>query len=179
MGIEIVDGKGSGRRAEVDNKHRIKTLSTQISEMHDSAADGLAYSWSNVTYNYDAADTILLVKNTSSTRTLEIIEIDVAGDTATEVIIHCPADVTSPTGTAVTGVNLNRTSGLTAEATAIADETTNTQANVIWRGRIAANTTFRLEGFICTLGLNDSIAVDFVTDGGACNVTITGHYEDI
>jgi len=173
----IKDGKGSGFLAQVNDENKLRTYSTTESEIsYESETNFRSYSWTNVTYNYTAGDTILLVKNTSITANLIIDKIVVSGDVETEVVIHSPT-CTTPTGTAVTGVNLNRTSSLTASATAKANESTNSQANPIWKGRIDGNSTLNIElhGSII-LGLNNCIAIDFTTVGSACNVTILGYY---
>lgn len=173
----IQDGTGSNQSAQVvDNKVAVTSRSNnRLFYMSKDRQD--AYSWQNVTYDYAAADTILLVKNTDS-RALYIQEVAFSGDTATEVVIHCPSPVTTPTGTAVTGVNLNRQSAKVALATAIANETTNTLANAIKRSFMLASTDNRIlfDGAV-VLGQNQSIAVDFVANGGAALVTITGWFE--
>ncbi len=178
MGFVLKDGRGTGESAGINSLGELLTRSTTRSEMETvSQNSGLTFSWSNVTYDYAAADTILLVKNTSAID-LHVSDVIISGDTATEVIVHSPDSVTTPTGTAVTGTNLNRTSGNVAAATAIATETTNTQANVVARVRIAANDEHVIElGGALVLGSNDSVAVDFVTDGAACNVTILGYFD--
>ena len=147
--------------------------------LHSSVVDGQAYSWTNATYNYDAADTILAVQNTSTTHNLHIDQIWCHGDTTTRVIVHATSeDGFTIAGTTVTGVNLNRASSNTAAATAKADETGNTQGNIIWAGSIPAdNATPVAIGLGVILYLNDAIAVDFTDDGGEALVTIIGHYE--
>lgn len=136
--------------------------------------NGNAYSWSNVNYDYDGADTILLVSNSHQTLDLVIEEIQISSDTSTEVQVHCPAYPTLA-GTAVTGVNLNRTSSNVALAEAYADETGNTQANVIARTYVLANVA-NSPPIQVRLGYHDCVAVDFVTAGtGAC-VNIIGYY---
>jgi len=147
--------------------------------LHSSVVDGGAYSWTNVTYNYDAADTILAVQNTSTTQNLHIDQIWCHGDTTTRVIVHTTSeDGFTIAGTTVTGVNLNRSSSNTASATAKADETGNTQGNILWAGSIAADSaTPVLVNAGIVLDLNDVIAVDFTDDGGEALVTIIGHYE--
>lgn len=175
MALVLKDG-ATGDTAAVNALRELKTRATTRSEMETvSENDGLAFSWSNVTYNYTALDTILLVQNTSALE-LHITHIDFSGDTASEVIIHCPDNV-SPAGTAVVGTNLNRDSGVVAAATAKGDETDNTQGNVVWRGRMAANTVedAEFEGSL-VLANGDSVGVDFVTVGAAANVTILGYY---
>lgn len=170
----------SGDSGDVAHVNKLKELSTRATVRTEqetiSEKGGLAFSWSNVTYNYTAADTILLVKNTSPKK-LHITEVSISGDTTSEWIIHCPTGVT-PAGTAVTGVNLNRDSGNVAEATAKGDETDNTQANIVWHGNVLANTTHEIEfqGAL-VLASADSIGVDVVTVGAAAYVTIIGYYD--
>ena len=95
------------------------------------------------------------------------------------MIVHATSeDGFTIAGTTVTGVNLNRASSNTAAATAKADETGNTQGNIIWAGSIPAdNATPVAIGLGVILDLNDAIAVDFTDDGGEALVTIIGHYE--
>jgi len=147
--------------------------------LESSIVDGQAYSWTNATYNYDAADTILAVQNTSTTHNLHIDQIWCHGDTTTRVIVHATSeDGFTIAGTTVTGVNLNRASSNTAAATAKADETGNTQGNIFWAGSIPAdNATPVAIGLGVILDLSDAIAVDFTDDGGEALVTIIGHYE--
>jgi hypothetical protein len=177
MGLQIEDGKGRGYSVEVTSDNKLvvsaRTMTRGAYVMRDN---GQTYSWQNLTYDYAAAETILLVKNTS-TMTLYIDRIRCSGDTATEVVIHSPVCDT-PTGTAVTGVNLNRMSGNVAGAIAKANESTNSIANAITRQLVTANTTilFEYEGMIA-LGQNNCIAVDFVANGGSAFVTIIGWFE--
>ena len=147
--------------------------------LHSSVVDGLAFSWSNATYNYDAADTILAVQNTSTTHNLHIDQIWCHGDTTTRVVVHATSENGfTMAGTSVTGVNLNRSSSNVAGATAKADETGNTQGNILWSGSIPADSATPVmvnSGIV--LDLNDVVAVDYTDDGGEAFVTIIGHYE--
>jgi len=155
--------------------------------LHSSVVDGLAYSWSNATYNYTAADTILAVQNDSTTQKLHIDQIWCHGDTTTRVIVHATSEdgFTMAGAAGVTGVNLNRSSSNTASATAFAHESGNTQGNIFWAGSIPAdNATPVAIGLGIILGVDDGsgeaggvVAVDFTDVGGEALVTIIGHYE--
>jgi len=174
----IEDGRGSGRKAEVDDHHRLSVACVTENEIaHQSRVHGLAYTWTH-SYNYAAADTILALRNDSTTQNLIIDRIIIASDTTTAVTVHSPSGTTF-TGTAVTGVNLNRQSGNVALATAKGDETGNTQANVIFENIILANAPIIMpvEGAII-LGYLDELAVDFVTVGTLGAVTFRGFYKD-
>lgn len=176
----IQDGTGNGFWARVTREFMLRVYAQVESEIsHVSENDGLAFSWSNVTYDYDAADTILLVKNTSPTRNLIIEDIVYGGDTATIVTIHLPT-CDSPTGTAIVATNVKPKSGATAEATAIGDETTNAQANIYRNFFIGAaeSKVYNTEGAVI-LGLNDCIAIDFVTNGAAAYCSITGYFHKV
>ena len=55
----------------VTNENKLRTYATTESEVsYESETNQRAYTWSNVSYNYTAGDTILLVKNTNSTDNL-------------------------------------------------------------------------------------------------------------
>jgi hypothetical protein len=179
MGMQIEDGQGNGRLAFVEKDGHLLTHAISDREVHDTSLNkGLAFNWVNVSYDYDAGDTILWLRNDSTKRPLVINKIVLWCDTATEVVIHFPEE-TVPAGTEVAGVNLNRTSGNTAEATAYSDETGNTQGAVGARYRLPAGIPAALdvEGAII-LGKNGEIGIDFVTDGGACLAAINGYFHN-
>lgn len=145
-----------------------------------AVAEGRAYAWSNATYDYDAIDTVIAVENNSSTQDLKIKRVLITGDTATQFIVHCASGVTMA-GTAITGVNLNRNSSLTAAATAIGDETGNTGSTAylgkVATGRFANNGIVDLDfGGSVILPNDHMIGVDLTTNGTAANCTIWGYF---
>ena len=99
------------------------------SDFQKAVEDGDAYSWSALTYDMTAKDTILGVENNSSTKDLHIQEIHIQSDTASQFIVHTETGLTVGGTNVVTGVNLNRNSGNAAPATAYDDETGNTAAD--------------------------------------------------
>ncbi len=175
---QIEDGTGAGFRAKVDKKNRLTAKAVVLPEIHDESDGGNAYSWVSGTFDYAAADTILLVKNTGEDK-LDIEGVWLSGDTDTRVEIHLvTADVTVA-GTTIVGVNLNTGSANTASAEAARNETGNTQGSIIWSGEIHAtqNPLFvPLYGSVI-LAKNKSIGVDYVTNGAACDVTILGFFD--
>lgn len=144
--------------------------------------DGNAYSWSALTYNMAAKDTILGVENNSATLDLYIQEIHIQSDTASQFIVHTETGITMAGTNAVTGVNLNRNSGNVAPATAYDDETGNTAADGYTKrlatGLCAAdgNVILKLDGSVI-LPNDHMIGVDLTADAGACNVTIIGYFK--
>ena len=159
--------------------------------LHSSVVDAGAYSWSNVTYDYDADDTILAVQNDSTTHKLHIDQIWCHANATTRVIVHTTSENGfTMAGTSVTGVNFNRTvTPPVALATAFADETGNTQGNILWAGSIPADSATPVlvsAGIVLKVDDGSSptltggvIAVDFLEAAGTAEayVTIIGHYE--
>ena len=181
MPVTLKDGHGTGNLAMVDSEGHLAVGAIQKSALqHQSETYENVYAFSNATYNYTAADTILLVKNTHASKAMTIAKIWVSGDTLTEVIVHMPAAEVTPTGTAVTGANLTNPTGRAAPATAIGDETNNTRGTFLWSQRIPANTPYCVDAMSgIQVGPGKSIGVDFVAVGAAANVTIWAYWKDL
>jgi len=180
MGTSItLRGASDSEIAEVDG-HSLRTK--PHGEWETALAAGLAFSWSNATYDYTAIDTILAVENNSSTRDLKIKRIYVTGSTASQVVVHTESGITMA-GTAVTGVALNRNLATTADATSKANETGNTASTAYTKRLITAcmaNTgiiDIAVDGAI-VLPNDHMIGVDFTTNGTTANVTIWGYFVD-
>jgi len=74
----IKDGTGKGYLVEVTKNNKLRAYCTNESEISfESETNEQAYTWTNVSYNYTAGDTILLVKNTNSTKNLLIQAIEI------------------------------------------------------------------------------------------------------
>ena len=137
MPIVVEDGQGTGNKAVVDSEgHLIVDALTFPDIAHVSDVHGKTFFWASGTYDPDAGDTILLVKNTSSTDKLFITDIWVSTDIETRVVVHLPTSEVTVTGTTITGVNSNTTSSIVASASAARDEKNNSQVDVIWSGEI-------------------------------------------
>jgi hypothetical protein len=169
--------------------HESARISKRGIKMHGYADDGLAqatllgdaYAWTNVGYASAGDDTILLVRNDDDARNLVISAVIVTAEIATLTTLHLPANPSTPAGTTVSAVNLNRGAPKTAVASAWADETANAQANVIGEMYVAATETkpFALPAGAVVLSYLGCIAVDFVTAQTTLeHVTIIGYFED-
>jgi len=170
-----VSGK-SGRVLEVDDEGRAAIDAK--SEFLNASLKGDAYTWTIETFDYEGADTVLSVLNQHSDKNLYIYKILMHGDTETEVEIHVPTATFTPSGTAIVGVNLNRTSSKVAETICKAKETNNAQGAFVERVRIKANKDYivQLDGAL-VLGFDQAICVDYVTDGGEAHVSIWGYFK--
>lgn len=179
---ERIEGT-SGITAEVSKERQLLTKAMQESEFEFiSETTGEAFVWTIETYNYNAADTILSVRNIHATKKLHIEKVFLHGDTETEVEIHVPTSDFTPTGTAVIGQGLNRSRDVdaTAYATAIADETGQaTQGDVVERRRIKADIDMEVNfNGALILANKQAIAVDYVTVGGEAHVSIWGFFKE-
>ena len=144
-----------------------------------SAVTKLTFSWSSVTYDTDAGDTILLVQNNDADRDLKIHTMFLWVDTATIATIHTTDGAAlTPTGTSITATNWNRKSDNTASATAKGDETNNTQGGIIIPFYAEANKNNNIDfDDAPILGNGDSIAVDITTAGTAAIACFVGFYQ--
>lgn len=180
MGSITIRGASDAEIANVDN-HALR--SRQYNAWDHAVASGLAFSWQNATYDYDANDTILGVENNSATRDLRIHKVFATGSTATQFVVFAASGKTLA-GTAVTGVNLNRNSSNVADATAKADETGQTEQGGayptgLYSGRFANNgiVEIAVDGAII-LPQDHMVGVDFTTNGTTANVVIWGYFVD-
>ena len=131
--IAIEDGTGAGYKAKVNSYNQLHTRSVLVSALHDASLRGDAYAWNAISANIDTTDCMLLVSNTSGDRYLVIDHAYVRGDIAGQIDFKvCECAGLTLAGTAVTGVNLNRTSNNIAEASAFADETQSPAATVFF-----------------------------------------------
>ena len=177
---QIEDGKGTGSRAQVNKENQLVVSAVITREIeHESEANGAAYNWSSDIVSIDAADTVLLVKNTSDTP-LHIEYVEVAnGATASEYTLHLPtSEVTLSGGSVVTGTNLNTGSSNVADALSRSDEEGNAQGNVIGTVWLAVDRHHRFLTPGLILGKNKSVGVDIVATSAETAATIVGHYED-
>lgn len=179
MSLATITGGSSGQLAAVDSN----ALRVRVKTDFDLAVEaGLAFSWSNLTYDPGAADTILAVENNSTTYDLYIQKIILSSDTTSQMVVHTSSGVTMA-GTAIVGTNLNRGSSFVAPATADANETGNGQAAATYSGRVMtltvlANQTVAIDvngGIV--LPYDWTMGVDLTTAATASNCTFIGYFK--
>lgn len=173
--MEITEG---GKVAKVTDDRSLKVDAR--TDFQKASDNGDAFIWVMEQYDYTALDTALLVRNDHSTKKLHIAEVRVQqGAGEVEVEIHVPTAAFTAAGTAVVGTNLNRESNKIAEATAIADETGNTQGTVIQRLHTlnGAEKVLDFKGAL-KLGHDQAIGIDLETGADWCLASITGYFKE-
>jgi len=172
----LEDGTGKGYKAAVDSHNHLETHAiAELAIADASEKHGDAYAWT-ASANIGATDSILWLRNDSTTQNLIIDTISVSSDAAGSWFVYCPENVT-PDGTTVAGVNLNRSSSKVALATCKRDNTTAVLANYIFYGHNAAAETVvvQLRGAL-VLGYSDCVAIDITTEPALAQATILGYY---
>ena len=117
MGLRIEDGKGSGRNAGVDSDNRLSVNAiTQTTEHHANHIGGKAYALNFDAVPSNAGDCFLYMKNTDEDdMTIEGMNLWLA--TSEYIDVKIGDEGTPAGGGAITPVNLNSSSGKTADGT--------------------------------------------------------------
>ena len=176
MGIQIEDGKGSGKIAAVNSENRLTVVSeTHSLQYHISRTYGHAYQVQSIDTGITAkTQTILHLKNISNTQDLIITYIRmqpvVTGTVpviGTYFEIGVGATLTSG-GSTVTPINMNQSSGNVAPVIATGvDPTMGGTFTVIDKQYIESNgkeIVYNKEGSFI-LGSNDTMGIRFTTGG--------------
>ena len=176
----IEDGKGSGKKAEVNEENELVVRAITEAEIeHASGKLGSAFVWDSLEKDIDAGDTMLFVQNTGSVPLI----LDRAEINGSNVICtwtyHLGSLTATPTGTSVIGVNMNRkfASDL-SESLAFSDETALANGDIVGRVKTAIDDTkyVDLTGFILLKG--HYIQFTQVTESTRGSIILTGHYEN-
>ena len=174
MSIEIEDGKGSGRRAEVDKENKLSVSSTGHSESSEVSRErGATYLWTS-SYSAGTGNEVIYIKNTSTTQNLIIDKATVNSVLTGLFELNVAAGTAG--GTTITGTNANLTSGNAASASSYgnASVTGITPGIRIDMARIPANGRATMElNDILILGLNDAVSIGTGTKSKA-RVTTRG-----
>jgi len=171
----------TGNNAGVSDALQLQTRAVSVSAIHEASLNGKAFAWNAVSADVAGGATALAVRNDSTTEYLVIDKIYVYSDVATAVDVHLVTATYTSAGTAVTGVCLNKAKATVATATAHANETGNTQGNIIITLHTPELTTsaesvvYDFDGAV-VLGQGQAIGVDLVEDSAAFECTIIGYY---
>ena len=179
MGLQIEDGAGgsAGARVTKDNMLRVYAqVESEISHTSENYED--SYVWT-ASKNIDATDSIIWLRNDSTSMKLIIECISVGSDVAGSWFIYSPTGTTAD-GDTITGVNLNISSGRPASATCRSDATGTTPAKYLFYGSNIASETIQVNFHgALILGYLDEVAVDYTTEPALAQATIFGYYHNI
>ena len=183
MGFQIEDGSGTSQIASVAKAGAKGRLDVSARTDHriyySSRDDGLAFQWTAY-QDWGADVNALWIKNDDDDRSLIIERVEVMAPAAVVWEIWVGSGSTTG-GTVVTGVNLNRGSGKTAQATA-----RHTNTNVDAGSGLTLLGTFlgpasEVHVFdphdSLILTTNQEIAVNIVTDVSTTAVNILGYFD--
>ena len=181
MGLQIEDGTGTGRQAKVDDENRLVTAATNTPKITSvSANHGESYVWTAYV-DWGADKNAVWLRNDSNSLKLHIDRIHISPAAAAVVEVWVGNGNTAA-GTTVTGVNLNRSSGKTADATG-RHTNTNVDAGagmtLLGTYHIPATTVSHIEFYgALVLGVNREVAVNIVTDVGATAINVLGYFNE-
>ncbi len=138
------------------------------------------FAWTSVTADIDGNDTVILLQNDSTTKHLHITKTYAYTDVPSAVDFFAPAYAVI-TGTAITGVCLNRTAITTAPVTCLGDTTGDTLANIM--ATLYTNETAGDQhgvwldfGGLLILGYHDIFAIALVAAPAVTNAAIFGYF---
>ncbi len=182
MGLFLEDGKGRGFSASVSESNRLNvSAKTNPRAFYISRDDGLAFTLSSIDADADAGDVIAYLKNTSTSRNLFVKQIHYGGTNAALWKTWVVSGIAG--GTSITPVNLNLTSGKSAEAIAFGSNPVTGLAldSLVGPHRtIAGAHSIDAWDDVLILGPNDAMAVEYDTGTtGPAEVNIEFHYEPI
>ena len=170
----------NGTYAHVNDENELVTRSVIESELEHASSQGKAFSWTSDAVAWTANDTIIYLRNDSSTP-LILDRVSIPGDATgrTDYSIRVGAASTTPTGTtAILGTNLNETFSTTlAESTSISDETAVADGSIIDWFTVAplGSEQHNLDGII--LGKNHYIQINIESAStDATRVSLVGHF---
>jgi hypothetical protein len=163
-------------KATQDGELEVRAISETILE--HASSKGEAYAWRSTNSDINAGDTRLFIKNTSDKfLVLSYAEFEPA-NVVCSYDIGIGAETTTPTGTSITGVNLNGTISVSESYEAYDDETAVSDTVPIKSVTVSTTESYRteLDGFI--LGKNQYIQINQETESTSGRVSVFGHFEE-
>lgn len=168
---------GQGLRVNEEGQGVVRAITE--SEIEHASNAGKAFSWDSLDLDIDIGDTLLFVKNTGDTP-LILDRLVINGSNILQIYeILIGSLTTTPAGTTVVGINLNRSfSSTLAEATAFSDETAIADGDIVDRVKIAidGHHIHILTGLI--LGKNHYVQINQEVEATSGSVILHGHFEN-
>jgi len=182
MGLIIESGTGNGNAAEINDEHQLLTRAvTESHAAHISDNEAVAFSIVAIDVGPVAGEYTLYFQNTSSELGFVLDSVHTNSINA-DVIWKLHHVTGTSTGTVITPVNLNLTSGKSADcvcrggAVGVGGLTSSNVIATWYNGVVYNQTHFHLDGTLI-LGQNNAIALEYdAGTGGAVSIVMMGHY---
>jgi hypothetical protein len=179
MGQTITGSSGGGYTADVNAQGELRV--TTDTPLMRAALLGNAFSWTNVPADIATGETMLIVRNDSSSQDLVIDHVKIHNGNAAvcNYDIHVVTAAYTNAGTDVVGVNLNTAFGSSpSKYTATADETGNTQGAMLtefWA--VLADASYHVDVRVI-LSQGAALGIDQVTESTRGTAQIVGYFID-
>lgn len=175
--VLINDGKGRGRSASVNEAQQLNVHAVTNSFLqYESEANGNAYTWSTGSISTGGAktDSALMIKNTARGY-LHIDRIIISSTTNGAYDIRVTT-INNPSGTVVSGLNMNTQSGNVPDALSYYKETTNKgSGEIISSFFVGAYNPFTFDTRGLFLSKNKCLTITSAS-ASTMSVTVFGHY---
>lgn len=168
----------NGNNAEVNSENELVVRAISERLIVTASRSGRAWAWDSLEISIDTGDTMLFVKNTSDKPLILDRAMFNGSNVICEWTLHIGNATTTPSGTAVAGVNMNRDNSAAADGvTALSDETAVADGDVCGRVKTPIDNSFEydLDGFI----LNEGQYIQFnqETTSTSGSVILYAHFD--
>lgn len=163
-------------KATLDGELEVRAIVE--SELEHASSRGDAYAWSTGNGASTAGDTKLLIKNTSDKFLLFSYAVFNPSNVLARYELGIGNETTTPSGTTITGTNINGTVTIAESFEAYETETAVADATKIRAATVGTTRPERLEldGYI--LGKNQYIQINCETTVTSGSVEVFGHFEE-
>ena len=177
--VKGVSARGAETQIKATEDGELEVRAITESELHHASAKGNSFCWTSADTDIDAGDTRLFIKNLDDKFLVLSRAYFTSSNVACKWSIGVGSLTTTPTGTAVTAVNMNQQfSGSTQAYVAYDDETAVADATLMFQVAtpLALDTRcFEMDGII--LGKNHYIQINQETESTSGQVSVFGHFE--
>ena len=177
--IKGVSNRGTETQIKATEDGELEVRAITETELEHASAKGGSFVWTSTDTDIAAGDTRLFIKNTGDKFLVLSRAYFTSSNVACKWSIGIGALTTTPTGTAVTAVNMNQQfSNASASAIAYDDETAVADATLMFQVAtpLALDTrVYQLDGIV--LGKNHYIQINQETESTSGQVSVFGHFE--
>lgn len=113
MGVQLLDGTGSGRLAKVDERNRLHTEAVATSPLENQSEINGTAAFFNSTYSATGGQEVIYIQNTEASDKLHIQRLVISSSAASLFTFFEVTSTTAAGGTALTPINPNLGSAVT------------------------------------------------------------------